>query len=149
MSIQGYIGELRAAVGPRPLNLVGAAAPITDARGHVLLGRRAGGHTWGVPAGLSELGEALKDTLTREVHEECGLHVHAADLLDVISGPHAHHRLANGHEFYAYTALYRVTAWSGTLRPDGDEIADVAFHAPVALPALGGPVTRRAVEALA
>ncbi|WP_309570403.1 NUDIX domain-containing protein [Deinococcus sp.] len=149
MSTDGYVRDLRASIGSRPVNFIGAAALITDTGGRILLGQRTGGQTWGVPTGISELGEALEDTLRREVHEETGLHVQSAHLLEVISGPDTHHRLANGHEFYAYTALYRVTAWSGTPEPDGVEIAALAFFAPDDLPALVGPVTRRAAQALA
>ncbi|WP_412028288.1 NUDIX hydrolase [Deinococcus yunweiensis] len=146
MSTPDCVRDLRAVIGTRPINLVGAGAVVTNAHGHVLLCRRVGGSTWGVPTGISELGEVLEDMLRREVHEETGLHVHAAELLNVVSGPDTYRRLANDHEFYAYTALYRVTAWSGTPQPDGVEIAELSFFAPHTLPPLGGPVARRAVQ---
>ncbi|WP_295820369.1 NUDIX domain-containing protein [uncultured Deinococcus sp.] len=146
MSIHDSIRDLRAVIGTRPINLIGAGAVITDAHGHVLLCRRVGGRAWGVPTGISELGEALDATMRREVREETGLHVHTADLLDVVSGPDTYRRLANDHEFYAYTALCRVTVWSGNPQPDGVEIAELSFFAPDGLPPLGGPVTRRAVQ---
>ncbi|MBB5376258.1 hypothetical protein HNQ07_001715 [Deinococcus metalli] len=41
MSTLGYVCDLRAAVGARPVNLIGVGAVITNPRGHVLLGRRA------------------------------------------------------------------------------------------------------------
>lgn len=65
----------------------------------------------------------------------------------MISGPDTHRRSPNGDEFYTYTALYRVTAWSGTPEPDSVEFAALAFFDRATLPTLGGPVTRRAAEA--
>ncbi|PNY82060.1 NUDIX hydrolase [Deinococcus koreensis] len=149
MSTQSYIHDLRQAVGPRPINLVGAAGLVLSEAGDVLLLRRVGGRTWGVVTGISELGEALEETLRRELHEETGLTLTAAILLDVISGPETYREIGNGDRFSAYTALYRATGWHGVPVPDGMEIEELRFFPPDALPELAGPVSRRAVQFLA
>ena len=37
--------------------------------------------------------------------------------------------VANGDQFYSYTAVFRVTAWTGTPTPDGTELAEARFFA--------------------
>ncbi len=143
-----YIVYLRALVGPKPVNLVGAAGAVFNPAGQLLLQRKVGAERWTVPGGICDLGECFEDTLRRELLEETSLVVQAADLLAVVSGEQTFHRLQNGHEFYMYTALFRVTAWSGTPTPDGHESEELRFFAPDGLPALAGPVGRRLAEML-
>ena len=147
MSTKDYVGELRALIGTRPVNFVGAAGLLRSAAGEVLLVRRVGGAHWGLPAGISELGEALPDTLRRELREETGLEVESAELIEVLS-PDRLSRVDNGDEFYSYTALYRVTRWSGEPVADGSEIAEARFFAPGHLPAPLSRLGRRAAELL-
>ena len=135
VSTQDYVRDLRAALGPRPVNFVGAAGVIQNGAGEVLLLRRVGSDRWGLVTGISELGEALEETLRREMEEETGLTLHRARLLDMLS-PAGLSRVANGDEFYSYTALFRVTGWSGTPRPDGVEIAEARFFPLHSLPPL-------------
>lgn len=126
MSTRDHVRDLRAVLGPRPVNFVGAAGLVQNGAGEVLLLRRVGADRWGLVAGISELGEALEETLRRELEEETGLTLRRAELLDVLS-PASLSRVANGDAFYSYTALFRVTEWSGTPRPDGVEIAEARF----------------------
>ena len=56
----GYIEELRALVGSRPLILPGASVLVVDARGHILLQRRADSGLWGIPGGMMEPGESYR-----------------------------------------------------------------------------------------
>jgi 8-oxo-dGTP pyrophosphatase MutT (NUDIX family) len=128
---------LRRVIGTRPVNLVGAAGIVTNGRGEMLLLRRVGASTWGLITGLSELGEALEDTLRREALEEAGLRVGAVELLELLS-PTELAQVANGDQFYSYTALFRVTEWRGTPVPDGVEIAEARFFSAHDLP----PLTR-------
>lgn len=138
-----YVSTLRALVGSAPVNLVGAAGAVFNPAGEVLLQRKVGADRWTVPGGICELGESFEDALRRELLEETSLIVHEAELLTVVSGAQTFHRLGNGHAFYAYTALFRVTRWSGTPLPDGLESEELRFFAPAALPPLAGPVGRR------
>lgn len=148
MSGLDYVQELRALIGTRPVNLIGAAGIILNQQGEVLLERKAGRQVWSLPGGICELGEALEDTLRREVREETGLHVISAELLEMHSGQERFFTLANGDQFYMYTALYRVMDWAGEPVPDGVEIEELRFFPPGALPAASGPVTARAFRLL-
>ncbi|GGL10385.1 DNA mismatch repair protein MutT [Deinococcus radiotolerans] len=133
-------------IGPRPVNLIGVAALITDPYGRVLLARRVTSGRWGLIADLCELGEALDVTLRREVHEESALTVTDAHLIDLLC-PDRLSEVPNGDQFYSYTAAYRVTAWHGTPQPDGHELAELRFWAPAELSGL--PLTRLGRAALA
>ncbi|MBZ9751199.1 NUDIX domain-containing protein [Deinococcus sp. HMF7604] len=131
-----YIAELRAQIGQRPVNLMGACGLIRDEQGHLLLQRLAGQEVWALPGGLCELGEPPLETLRREVWEETALTVQAASLLDLLTTPLR--TVANGDQAHFYTAMYRVDAWTGVPVPDGVEGAELAFFAPTALPTLRG-----------
>ena len=148
MSTLDCVRDLRAVIGTRPINLVGAGAVVTNAHGHVLLCRRVGGSTWGVPTGIAELGEELEDTLVRELHEETGLTPRDPLLFTVISGPDTYVRLPNGDEFYQVTTVYVVREWNGSPRADGVEGHALGFFPLDALPVGLGPVDRRALERL-
>jgi len=62
---------------PRPYKrtvpVVSAGGVMVDARGRVLLLRRADEGTWCFPKGHVEPGETLQETAAREIREECGL----------------------------------------------------------------------------
>ncbi len=126
MSTVDYVRDLRRIVGTRPVNFVGAAGIIVNTGGELLLLRRAGAENWGLVTGISELRESLSETLRREALEETGLRIGAVKLLEMLS-PIALAQVANGDQFYSYTALFRVTEWSGTPVPDGMEIAEAQF----------------------
>lgn len=57
------------ALGVRPA----ASAVIFDRRSRLLLQQRSDGGQWGLPGGSVEIGESVRDAVTREVHEETGL----------------------------------------------------------------------------
>jgi 8-oxo-dGTP diphosphatase len=57
-----------------------SAAVITDAAGRVLVVRKHGTTVFMQPGGKPEPGESAADALARELHEEIGLVVAAADL---------------------------------------------------------------------
>ncbi|GGO22649.1 NUDIX domain-containing protein [Deinococcus humi] len=138
---------LRRVIGTRAVNFVGAAGLVVNPRGEPLLLRRVGAGHWGLITGISDLGEALEDTLRREALEETGLSIGAVRLLEMLS-PAGLAQVANGDQFYSYTALFRVTEWSGTPVPDGVEIAEARFFNLADLPPLNR-LGRKAQEWLA
>ncbi|MCB9161202.1 MAG: NUDIX domain-containing protein [Caldilineaceae bacterium] len=67
-----------------PVPLVGVAAAVFDATGHVLLvqrGQPPRQGQWGLPGGLLDLGERLETGVRREVREECGIEIEVMDLV--------------------------------------------------------------------
>ncbi|GAA3402533.1 NUDIX hydrolase [Paenibacillus hodogayensis] len=124
----GYIEDLRAIVGHRPLILVGAVAVIVDNSNRVLLQQRI--HPpgkWAFPGGLMELGESAEDTVRREVREETALDLGELKLIDVFSGPQSFMTAPNGDEFYAVTIAYSTREVHGELVIDREESLDVRY----------------------
>ncbi|WP_261664881.1 NUDIX domain-containing protein, partial [Deinococcus sp. Marseille-Q6407] len=123
----------------------GAAGLLFDAQGQVLLQRLVGRpDVWSLPGGLCELAEPPEQTLRREVREETGLEVQTAELLTLHTTPLR--TLENGHQASFYTALYQVTAWTGTPQPDGVEVERLHWFAVADLPPLRGFIGRWAAE---
>ena len=95
----------------------GADALVRDARGRVLLVRRADDGRWAMPGGWVDPGEAPEQAVVREVAEETGLRVSAPRLL------HTKQRPASVH----YT--FGCELDGGELRTS-DESPEVAFVSP-------------------
>jgi ADP-ribose pyrophosphatase YjhB (NUDIX family) len=131
----GYIEELRALVGHRPLILSGASCVIANDRGELLLQRRVYPEgRWCFPGGLMELGESVEDTARREVFEETALTVGALKLIGVYSGPDHLCRAANGDEWYVVNAAFAALEWSGTPRVNDAESVELGWFSPDAMP---------------
>ncbi|EYB68631.1 MutT/nudix family protein [Deinococcus phoenicis] len=148
MTAPNSVRDLRRLVGPRPVNWVGVCALVVNAAGEVLLQRRTDTGGWGTLGGIAELGEALEDTLRRELREEAGLTPRGAELLTVVSGPGTFQKLPNGDEFYQVTAVYLVRDWTGVPEADGEEGVELRFFPLDALPDRLGPVDRQALVRL-
>lgn len=137
MPSSDYIADLRALIGNAPVNLMGAAGLIFDAEDRVLLQRLVGrDDVWSLPGGLCELAEPPEQTLRREVREETALEVQDAELITLHTTPLR--TLGNGHQASFYTALYRVTEWSGIPRADGLEVERLEWFSVPELPPMRG-----------
>ena len=131
----GYVEELRAVVGHRPLIFVGAVVVIVDEEGRLLLEeRKFPKDVWGLPGGLMELGESTEDTAKREVMEETGLTVDELNLINVYSGPQHFVVAENGDEFYVVTLAYYSNKYKGELIVDQKESLSFKFFSPTELP---------------
>lgn len=135
----GYIRQIRALVGSRPLVLVSAMVIILGEGGRLLMQRRAATGAWHVPGGYLEPGESLEDTARREALEETGLTVGALELVGPYSGPRFHWFAPNGDEVYNVTAAYIAREFTGQPRPDGEEGDALRFFALEELPSDLGP----------
>ena len=131
----GYIGELRALVGHRPLIFVGAVTIILDEMGRLLLQQRKFPMgSWGITGGLMELGESTEDVARREIIEETGLTVGKLHLINVYSGPENFIIAENGDEFYVVTVAYYTEGFEGELNIDESESIKFEFFYPDELP---------------
>ncbi len=131
---ESYHGQLRALVGNRKLILPAARALIINDDGAVLFVRRSDNHEWVMPAGSQELEESIYDCLVREVKEETGLDVQAAQLIAVYSEPRFAFTNAYGGEHQMLAFMFEVTAWTGQLLAETDETLDAQFFALDSLP---------------
>ncbi len=133
--VVGYIEDLRAIVGTRPLILVGSVVILVNHDDQILLEqRRYPQGVWGLPGGLMELGESVEDTARRELFEETGLKAKQLHLIGVFSGPRYFVTAANGDEFYVVTNAFYTRDFSGEMRVDPVESLDAAFFHPEAFP---------------
>lgn len=131
----GYIEDLRAVVGHRPLIFVGAVTIIVDEKGRLLLQQRMFPHgAWGITGGLMELGESTEDVARREILEETGLQVDELKLINVYSGPEHYIKAENGDEFYVVTVAYFTEGFRGELIIDKTESLNFEFFYPDELP---------------
>ncbi|HZG59149.1 MAG TPA: NUDIX hydrolase [Anoxybacillus sp.] len=131
----GYIEELRAIVGHRPLILVGSLVIMKDEKGRILLQQRKHPYGfWGLPGGLMELGESTEETARREVWEETGLVLGNLKMIDVVSGADNFIKAPNGDEFYMVTVVYETSEISGELRIDQQESLDFRYFKTSELP---------------
>ena len=141
----GYIMDLRAVVGHRPLIQVGSCVLVEDARGRVLLQRRSDNHLWDFSsAGSMEPGESAEETARRELLEETGLTAHRLELLGAFSGREEYAVYPNGDEVYNVLFVYTCRDWSGQLKPQAEEVDELRFFALDDLPEkLTGGLRRR------
>jgi len=131
----GYIMDLRAFVGHRPLIQVGSGVILEDGQGRVLLQLRSDNHCWCFSAaGSMEPGESAEETARRELLEETGLTANTLELVGVYSGPKEHAVYPNGDEVYNVEFFFVCRDWSGTPRRQEDEVDSLHFFPPDELP---------------
>jgi len=122
--------DVRKATAIRP----SVSAVIRDARGHVLLGRRADSREWGLPGGNVEIGESVTEAIRREVREETGLEVGVMRLVGVYSDPAWQVvRYPDGRVIHYITSLFECRVTGGTLATS-PETLELGYFDPPALP---------------
>ena len=148
-----YIMNLRKLVGHRLLLQVGASVIVEDGEGRVLLGRRTDNHAWGYPGGSVEPDEDVEEAARRELFEETGLTAGRMELFGIWSGPRLHYVYPNGDEVSNIDIVYLCRDFSGALRAQSEEIEELNWFAPDALPErlsppIAGPLTEWAEKRL-
>lgn len=121
---------------------VGVGALVTQAQKVLLVKRRMEPERgkWSIPAGFLDQGENPRETAEREVYEETGLEVRAADLIEVFTNP----AQRGGASIFI---LYRAELLGGEMAA-GDDAGDVGFFSLDDLPELAFASTQSAIRAL-
>lgn len=116
-----------------------AVAVVLGRAGKVLLGRRGASARaagkWSFPAGFVERGEAVEDAALREVREETGFIIELGPLVDLISSA--------GET--VVLAVFTGTIVGGDAHA-GDDLNELEWFAPDALPELAFPHDLRIIE---
>ncbi len=123
----GYIMDLRAVVGHRPLIMTCAGILLFNQNNQLLLQQRADNGLWGYPGGSMEPGESFEDCARRELFEETGLV--AEDLVHYmnLSGKKLHYIYPNGDEIYAAEEVFLCRRYSGTMKKQSSEVLKLEF----------------------
>lgn len=116
-----------------------AVTVVIERDGRVLLGKRAAWTRapgiWSFPAGFVDRGEAVEAAAVREAAEETGLAVELGPILGVFSEP---------GETVVLLA-YPASTITGDPVP-GDDLTELAWFAPTALPKLAFPHDERILD---
>jgi len=142
----GYVMRLRKELGTKPLILAGAGAIIEDQIGRILLQHRTDNHCWGVPGGSMELGESYEETARREIFEETGLRVGELHVFYLNSGQHTYYQYPNGDEVFMACVIFTTTEFSGDIKMQEDETADLRWFGLHELPDNINPNDRRPIS---
>jgi ADP-ribose pyrophosphatase YjhB (NUDIX family) len=124
----GYVEELRAVVGTRPLIFVGSVVILKNKSNQILLQKRkypVG--SWAIPGGLMELGESAEETAKREIKEETNLSIDNLKLINVYSGQDHYIKQPNGDEFYVVVIAFYAEHFEGELLVNRSESLDFEF----------------------
>lgn len=127
--MSGYIMDLRAIVGHRPLLQVGASVIVEDKQGRVLLQLRSDNHCWGYAGGSVELDEVVEEAAKRELFEETGLIANRLELFGVFSGKDMHYVYPNGDEVSNVDVVFLCKDYEGTIKCQENEVDDLRFFA--------------------
>jgi ADP-ribose pyrophosphatase YjhB (NUDIX family) len=123
-----YVKYIRDRVGTDSINLTGVNILIISEKNQVLLQRRGTyPFKWGLIGGITELGEALENTATREAKEETGLDITELNLLGTTSGKDCYIEFPHGDKAYFITVGFFTKNYSGELRIDNFETKELQF----------------------
>jgi ADP-ribose pyrophosphatase YjhB (NUDIX family) len=123
-----YLDWIRSHIGSAPILLVYATALVRDAQRRVLFQKRGDFPVWGLPGGILEPGEKIRETLAREVREETGYEVEPQRFVGLYSSPDYTVHYPNGDVVQQVTACFDCGITGGESRPDGTESVAQEFR---------------------
>ena len=132
-----YLWKLRQQVGHGMVLIPGAAVVVEDPDERLLLLMRSDSGEWCTPGGTVEDGSSFARTALTELLEETGLVAEESDLIPFacISEPSIQLlHYPNGDVTHCFAMWFALRRWTGQPRPDGDEIVELGFFDPNALP---------------
>lgn len=90
--------------------VVTGGAIIKDNQGRILLQKRSDYGDWGLPGGGMEAGEAIEETMIREVKEETGLDIKHYSLYSIYTGSRMKYTYPDGNEVAFVMFLFNAEA---------------------------------------
>jgi ADP-ribose pyrophosphatase YjhB (NUDIX family) len=112
-----------------------ASAIVVDHAGRILLHRRTDNALWSIPGGAMEIGEAIADTVVREVKEETGLDVEPAVVVGIYSNPKHVIEYADGEVRQQFSICFACRVVGGQMAVS-DESSEVGFFTPAEIEAM-------------
>ncbi|GAA0133949.1 NUDIX hydrolase [Paenibacillus sp. YSY-4.3] len=123
----GYIMDLRAFVGSRPLIMVGSCVLIFNENRELLLQRRTDTNDWGTIGGALELGESLEETAARELFEETSLTAKSFKFITILSGKDMYFKYPHGDEIYNVMAIFEAQEIEGSPKVNDNESHELDY----------------------
>jgi 8-oxo-dGTP pyrophosphatase MutT (NUDIX family) len=140
-----YFQQLRARVGHDLLLMPSVAAVIHDANGRLLLQEKSSGEGWSLPAGAIEPGESPEQAVQREVLEETGLVVEAAQILGVFGGRDFRYVYPNGDAVEYTVVLFHCVCVGETDAALDTETKSLRYFSITEMPRLAFPYPTEAL----
>lgn len=103
-----YIKDIRGKLGNDWVILNAAAVVITNQKNQILLQKRRDNLLWGLPGGLMELEDSIRQCAIREVKEETNLDVELEAFIGVFSNPFMRWREADLAKIISYAFTGKV-----------------------------------------
>jgi mutator protein MutT len=121
-----YVKTIRQHIGHERLLLVGVGVIIYK-NGKVLLQKRRDNGLWADHGGSVEIGETVEETAKRELFEETGLTANKLDLFNIYSGQDMLYTYPNGDKVYLIVPFYICEDYSGDIKIDANEVAELKW----------------------
>lgn len=118
-----------------PVRLVPSAAGAIVQDGKILLVRHGIFKKWQIPGGMQEPGEAIQDTVHRELREELGLDLQVRDLIAVYSSPCWDLSYPAGDKIQQVLFFFGMQGPLGPIRLQTEELVECEFFPLNAIPA--------------
>lgn len=122
-----YVKWIRDYVGSQKIFLVYATVILVDDNGRFLMQYRTDFDVWGLPGGVLEMDEDIRQCAHRELIEETGLLVGQFRLVGVYTHPRFDVKYPNGDQVQQYTICLTGRLNGGEMQPDGVETSKQAF----------------------
>lgn len=133
-------------IGNTKIIIPGVRALMFNDRDELLLERQVLFGSWSLPHGCIDVGESALDAVKREVREETGLSVIAAEAFGLYSDPSYSVTYPNGDQVQTLSIAFLVRSWSGELAVDGEEVAELRFFPLDRLPEPIYPIHRDTIS---
>jgi ADP-ribose pyrophosphatase YjhB (NUDIX family) len=112
-----------------------ASAIVVDDADRILLHRRTDNALWSIPGGAMEVGEAIAETVVREVKEETGLEVEPERVVGIYSNPRHVVEYGDGEVRQQFSICFACRLVGGQVAVS-DESSEVGFFTPKEIEAM-------------